>query len=56
MTPISHRESYIFDESCRFCADDTEELVAQVNTQICPECFTWLSNSLNPADFGITSI
>jgi hypothetical protein len=52
-TMITHRESYVFDTECKFCAHDTEKLVSQVNTKICPDCFTWIADSVGLMTLGI---
>lgn len=50
---ITHRESYVFDPECKFCAHDKEHLVSDVNTKICPDCYTWISNSVGLINLGI---
>jgi hypothetical protein len=51
---ITHRESYIFDNECRFCAHESERLVPEVNTRICRECFNWIADSVGLQNIGIT--
>ena len=52
---ITHRESYAFDTDCKFCAQESP-LVAQVNTRVCPECFSWLSEYVGLANVGIQRV
>jgi hypothetical protein len=50
---IAHRESYVFDTECKFCAQESERLVSEINTRICPECFSWLSANVGLHNLGI---
>lgn len=50
---ITHRESYVFDTECKFCAQNSEKLVSEVNTRICPDCYTWIANSVGLINLGI---
>jgi hypothetical protein len=49
---IVYRESYAFDTDCKFCAQETP-LVSQVNTRVCPDCFTWISEAVGLETLGI---
>ena len=53
MTPITTRESDIFDNECKFCAHEPKTLVEHVNTKICPSCYTWIAESVGLANIGI---
>lgn len=53
MTPMSTRESYIYDDDCKFCAHSAETMVAHVNTNICPTCYTWIADSVGLVNVGI---
>lgn len=50
---ITHRESYVYDTECKFCAQESERLVSDVNTKICPDCYSWISNSVGLINLGI---
>jgi hypothetical protein len=50
---ILTRESYVFDSECKFCAHETEKFVAQLNTKICQDCYTWISNNVGLTTLGI---
>ncbi|HKW05488.1 MAG TPA: hypothetical protein VJN71_09340 [Nitrososphaerales archaeon] len=49
---ITYRESYAFDTECKFCAQESE-LIPEVNTRVCPECYSWLANSVGLVNLGI---
>jgi hypothetical protein len=53
LTMITHRESYVFDTECKFCAHESERLVSEVNTKICPDCYSWASDSVGLSNLGI---
>ena len=55
---IAHRESYVFDSECKFCAQEkpSSYLVSQVNTRICEDCYNWASDSVGLSNFGIELI
>jgi hypothetical protein len=53
---ITHRESYVFDTECKFCAQESEKLVSRVNTRICPDCFSWINDSVGLLNLGIRSV
>ncbi len=53
---ISHRESYIYDEDCKFCASETRSLIPKVNTRICPDCYSWISSSVGLVNLGIEHV
>jgi hypothetical protein len=51
---ITHRESYVYDEDCKFCAQEkTSRYVPEVNTRICEDCFTWASGDVGLVNLGI---
>jgi hypothetical protein len=46
----SHRESYVLDTSCNFCAKERES-VPKLNLSLCPECFEWAAIAGNGVSF-----
>ena len=54
-TMITHRESYAYDTECKFCAHETP-LIPEVNTRVCPDCYTWLSDQVGLENLGIRAI
>ena len=53
---ITHRESYVFDSECKFCAHESENLVKEVNTKICGDCYSWISDSVGLSNLGIRPV
>jgi hypothetical protein len=53
---IAHRESFVFDSECKFCARDSRNYVPDLNTRICPDCFSWISAVAGLSAFGIRQI
>jgi hypothetical protein len=49
---IAHRESYAFEDDCKFCAHETP-LVSEVNTKVCPDCYSWITESVGLETLGI---
>jgi hypothetical protein len=49
---ITHRESYAFDTDCKFCAQEAP-LVTDVNTRVCPDCYSWIDKSMGLENLGI---
>lgn len=52
---ITHRESYAYDTDCKFCAQETL-LVAEINTRMCPDCYSWISENVGLSNLGIQSV
>lgn len=52
---INHRESYAYENDCRFCAQESP-LVSQVNTRVCPDCYSWLSDTVGLSSIGIHTV
>jgi hypothetical protein len=55
MMSLTTRESDLFDSECKFCAHEPKTFVAQVNTKICPSCYSWIAESVGLANLGIRS-
>ncbi len=53
MIAVTTRESDLFDNECKFCAHEPETFVAQVNTKICPSCYSWIAESVGLVNVGI---
>ena len=53
MIAVTTRESDLFDNECRFCAREPETFVAQINTKICPSCYSWIADSVGLVNVGI---
>jgi hypothetical protein len=50
---ISHRESYVFEDRCRLCADESPSYVERLNTNVCPDCYSWAQESVGIGNLGI---
>ena len=54
---IARRESFAFDDSCKFCAQEkSASYVSEVNTRICQDCFSWVSSSVGLNHLGIEQL
>jgi hypothetical protein len=53
MIAVTTRESDLYDNECKFCAHETQTLVAHVNTKICPSCYSWAADSVGLVNLGI---
>ena len=54
---ITHRESYVFDNDCKFCAQEkSSSYVSKVNTKICEDCYAWVSASVGLSNLGIEQL
>ncbi len=50
-----NRESYVFDQTCKFCAKDSDSFAPKVNVSVCDDCFSWLSNEVGLLNVGIAN-
>jgi hypothetical protein len=52
---INYRDSYSYETHCKFCAEETS-LVEEVNTRVCPECYSWIEDSIGLSTLGIHAV
>lgn len=53
MIAVTTRETDLYDNECKFCAHEAKNFVAHVNTKICPECYSWVAESVGLTTLGI---